>query len=92
MSAEPETAQTITPEQLRAARTLLNLSSYRLAIVSNTTEGFIYTFEKSGRVSKLLWRPRYFDGLKSIRAALEQAGVEFIDENHDEPGVRLKKS
>lgn len=29
--------------------------------------------------------------LKAIRAALEAAGVIFIDENGDGPGVRLRK-
>jgi len=34
----------------------------------------------------------HVETLQSIRDALEQAGVEFIDENGGGPGVRLKKS
>ena len=58
-------------------------------MASNTTVGFIYTFEKSGRASKPLHRPRDFDGLASIQTALEAADVTFT--NGDEPGVKLKR-
>lgn len=60
--------------------------------LSNTTAGFIYTFERSGQVSKLMWRTRDFDGLESFRATLEAVGVEFVNENGGGAGVRLKKA
>lgn len=79
----------ITPEQLRKARTALDWSPYFLAQVSRVTTSFIYGFEKTGRVASLRWKPRDFDALASIRAALEVAGVEFT--SGDEPGVKLAK-
>ena len=91
VAANPASSAPITPEQLRIARALLSLTRYRLAVLSKTTVGFIYQFEKSGRVPRLLWRSQDFDGLASIRSALEQAGVEFIELNGDGAGVQLAK-
>ena len=47
--------------------------------------------QNSGRSQtlKMIWRRH--EGL-SVRRALENAGVEFIDENGGGPGVRLRKS
>ena len=91
MSAELSNVRSITPEQVRQARKLLGYSRYRLGQLSNVTESFIYVFEKTGRVATILWRPRDFDGLASIRASLEAAGVEFIEENGSGPGVRMRR-
>jgi hypothetical protein len=82
----------ITPEQLRAARLLLGWTRFRVARVSNTTTRFVVAFESSGRVRRILWRPRDFDSLGSIRAALEVAGVEFADENGEDSKVRLREA
>jgi transcriptional regulator with XRE-family HTH domain len=74
----------ITAAQCRAARALLDWSQDRLvkeAVVSRKT---LTDFERELR------RP-YDRTLNAIRAALEAAGVEFIEENGGGPGVRLKK-
>ena len=80
----------ITPEQMRQARVLLGWSRTRLAALSETTGSFIVFYEDEGRVERMFSRERSFDGLAAIRAALEAAGVEFVDENVDGAGVRLQ--
>jgi transcriptional regulator with XRE-family HTH domain len=71
-------------EQCRGARAMLELSREALARMSSVNERTISDFE-SGR------RKPIPATLAAIRAALESAGVEFIDENGGGPGVRLKK-
>jgi len=73
---------TLSPEQLRAARRLLNWSQVRLGARSNLSEGSIRNFEEGRRAPS-------GDKLAVIRAALEAAGVEFT--NREQPGVRLRK-
>lgn len=82
----------ITPDQLRKAREALGWSRRKLSDASETTTYFISVYEGFGRVVRLSLRRHGFDGLAAIRAVLEQAGVEFIDESGSEPGVRLVKS
>lgn len=74
---------TLSPEQTRAARRLLDWSAIRLAARSNLGEGTIRKFEEG------LCAPSV-DKLAAIRAALEAAGVEFT--NGARPGVRLRKA
>jgi transcriptional regulator with XRE-family HTH domain len=72
--------------QIKAARELLAWSQTMLA-------------EKSGVSLPTVMRLEAKDGplggrddtREKIRAALEKAGVEFIDENEAGPGVRLRK-
>ncbi len=52
----------------------------------------ILKYEKHGQVASKRGQPRDFDALASIRAALEAAGVEFVDENGGGDGVRLRKA
>ena len=74
---------TLSPEQSRAARQLLNWSAIRLGARANLGEGTIRNFEECRRTLSL-------NNLAAIRAALEAGGVEFT--NGDGPGVRLRKA
>jgi transcriptional regulator with XRE-family HTH domain len=75
----------ITNEQCRAARALLGWSQADLATAAMVGQKTIADFERGARQL----RPRT---LADIRAALERAGVAFIDGNGGGPGVRLKKT
>ena len=75
---------TITPEQCRAARALLNWSQPDLAEAAGTARGTIANFERGASVP-------HPNNLTDIRTALEAAGVEFIPKNGGGPGVRLQK-
>lgn len=70
---------TITPEQSRAARGLLDWPQIRLAAASNLSESTVRDFEKGRRVPSV-------NNLAAIRAALEAAGIEFINGT----GVKLR--
>jgi transcriptional regulator with XRE-family HTH domain len=74
----------ITPSQVRAARALLDWSREVLAGASGATVRTLLRFE-AGETA-----PRAAT-VASVKAALEAAGVEFIDENGGGPGVRLRK-
>jgi transcriptional regulator with XRE-family HTH domain len=74
----------ITKEQSRAGRALVDWSQSRLAEASNLGESTIRDFEKGRRVPSI-------NNLEAIRRALESAGVIFVDENGEGPGVRLRK-
>ena len=75
----------ITPEQLRAARALLGWSQTQLAKHAGMSLPTVKRVEgDSGpKVSN--------EARLALRAALDQAGVEFIAENGGGPGVRLRK-
>ncbi|CAN2533046.1 hypothetical+protein [Methylocapsa aurea] len=75
----------MSPAQCRAARALLDLTQPQLAGLSGLGLSTVYDFEKGRRVVS-------DDALAAIRAALEAAGVIFVDENGEGPGVRLRKS
>jgi transcriptional regulator with XRE-family HTH domain len=74
---------TISPQQSRAARGLLDWSQTELGVRANLSESTIRDFEKGRRVPAI-------NNLTAIRSALEAAGVEFT--NGDQPGVRLKRA
>ena len=74
----------ITSAQCRAARGLLSWSQQNLADRAGVGIMTIHQFEKEGT------QPRRAT-LEVVRRALENAGVEFIDENGGGPGVRLRK-
>lgn len=63
---------TISPQQSRAARGLLNWSQSYLAAQSNLSESTVRDFEKDRRVPGP-------NNLAAIRAALEAGGVQFLD-------------
>jgi transcriptional regulator with XRE-family HTH domain len=68
---------------MKEARTLLNWSRNRLAAMAGVPIGTVARIE----TAKTRGRPPV---LAEIRAALEAAGVEFIDQNGGGPGVRLR--
>ncbi|MCZ0734572.1 helix-turn-helix domain-containing protein [Phreatobacter sp. AB_2022a] len=75
----------MTPSQSRAARGLLDWSQAELAAKANLSESTIRDFEKGRRVPTI-------NNLTAIRAALEKADVQFLD-NGDMatgPGVVLR--
>jgi transcriptional regulator with XRE-family HTH domain len=75
----------VTPAQCRAARGLLDWSQSQLAETARVAVVTIRQFENSAA------EPRRAT-LDVVRAALESAGVIFVDGNGEGPGVRLRKS
>ncbi len=75
---------TIIASQCRAARALLGWSRKQLAQSALIAERTLVDFERGAR--NPLDRT-----LSDIRRALEDAGVIFIDEDEEGPGVRLRK-
>ena len=73
-----------TPEQIRAGRALKGLSQADLADLTGKTTKTIRRAETDASLVAA-------DTVSAIRAALESAGVIFIEENGAGPGVRLKK-
>ena len=74
----------ISPAQCRAARGLLGWSQLDLSKASKTATKTIADFERGARAP-------YPRTLEDVRGAIEQAGVEFIDENEGGSGVRFRK-
>jgi transcriptional regulator with XRE-family HTH domain len=79
-----ENVDLITSAQCRGARGLLGLTQPVLASKAKMGLSTIVDFERSRR-------PVSSEAIRAIRAALESAGIEFIDENGGGPGVRLRK-
>jgi transcriptional regulator with XRE-family HTH domain len=75
---------TITPGQCRAARALLGWSRRQLSQSAQIAERTLVDFERGAR------RPLNRT-LADVRRALEEAGIIFIDEDDEGPGVRLRK-
>jgi transcriptional regulator with XRE-family HTH domain len=73
----------MTPAQCRMARAALELGIRELADAAKVSTNTIVRLERGDEL-----RERTVD---AIRAALESAGVEFIEENGGGPGVRLRK-
>jgi DNA-binding XRE family transcriptional regulator len=75
----------ISPAQSRGARAMLDLTQTELASAASLGLSTVVDFERERRqVSS--------DAISAMRKALENTGVEFIDENGGGPGVRLRKS
>lgn len=74
----------ITPAQCRAARALLIWSQQQLADAAMVGVVTVRQFERHES------EPRRIT-LDALRRALEEAGVIFVAENGDGPGVRLRK-
>jgi hypothetical protein len=80
-----DTSGAMTAAQSRAARGLLGWTLDQLIAASGMSKRTLIRFEASRgtpRASTVL----------AVRATLEAAGVEFIDENGGGPGVRLRKA
>jgi len=75
----------ITPAQMRAARALLDWPRETLSAACGTTVRTLARVESGEGGSRQ-------STVAAIRAALEAAGVEFIEENGGGPGVRLRKA
>lgn len=75
---------TISAEQCRAARGLVDMDQAALAGKASVSRSVIVDFENGRRMPNR-------NNLAAIRTALEDAGVQFIAENGGGPGVRLKK-
>ena len=73
--------------QIRAARSLIRWRAEDLARESNVGIATIRRAELAEGPTSLTTANDH-----AIRRALEQAGVEFIDENGEGPGVRLRKA
>lgn len=74
----------ITPAQCRAARALIQWSQQQLADTAHVGVVTVRQFENSAAT------PRNAT-LEVITRALETAGVIFVAENGEGPGVRLRK-
>ena len=72
------------PAQMRMARAALNWSLADLAEAAGVHRNTISNFE-TGRYAG---DP---DKIAAMRKALEKAGIVFVEENGEGPGVRLKK-
>jgi transcriptional regulator with XRE-family HTH domain len=75
----------ITPAQSRAARGLLSITQTELARAAGLGPSTVIDFERERRVVAV-------QSVNAVRAALEAAGVIFLEENGEGPGVRLKKA
>ena len=76
----------LTAAQIRAARALLRWSAQKLAKQSGVSWTTIQRMEASDGVP-----PATARNIEKIERTLEKAGVLFIDEDDEGPGVRLKK-
>lgn len=74
----------MTPAQCRAARALIQLTQSALADAAGVSLSTVVDFEKERRQVAT-------PSIAAIRAALEAAGVIFVDENGEGAGVRLRK-
>lgn len=74
----------MTGNQLKAARSLIGWTQKQLADAAGLS---IPTVKRAEGASALTASE---NAVLSIRAALEAAGVEFIEENGGGPGVRLR--
>jgi transcriptional regulator with XRE-family HTH domain len=74
-----------TPEQLRAARALIGMSQPAVAEAAGVSAITVKRAEGSAKPSASV------DAIAAIRAALEGAGVVFLPENGNGPGVAMRK-
>ncbi|WP_438618614.1 helix-turn-helix domain-containing protein [Oryzifoliimicrobium ureilyticus] len=72
------------PVQCRMARAALGLKIAELADLAKMSTNTIVRFEKGKELKQ--------STIDDLRLVLENAGIVFIPENGDGPGVRLKKS
>lgn len=75
----------VTSAQMRAARGLLNWSVRELSERSGVHRNTINNFEVGRSAGDA-------ETMKRLRAPLEAAGVIFVSENGEGPGVRMRKT
>lgn len=83
MVTKKDSDEGITPAQCRMARAALGLGVRELAKLADVSPNTITRLERGEELHNRT--------LKSIRTALEVAGVVFIPQNGNGVGVRLKK-
>ncbi len=76
----------ITSEQIRGARAMLRWSAKQLAEQAGLSWPTVQRMESTQGVPSGLSK-----NLELVQRALEGAGIIFIDEDDEGPGVRLKK-
>ena len=81
----------ISPGQVRAARAFLNWRQADLAKAAGISEGSVKNVEGGNNDSHPSTLRSHPSTLRAVQSALEIAGVIFIEENGDGPGVRLRK-
>lgn len=74
----------MTPAQCRAARAIIGMTQTELAEAAGFGLSTIVDFEKERRIVSTVAQAR-------MLVALENSGVDFIEENGGGAGVRLKK-
>jgi predicted transcriptional regulator len=74
----------ITPQQIRGARAMLGITQADLAERASISKTGLNNIESGAADPKV-------STLRAIKEALEAAGVIFISENGEGPGVRLTK-
>lgn len=79
-----EKVDSISADQCRAARALLDMTQPELAAKAALGLSTIVDFERTRR-------PVSREAVQAIRTALEDAGILFINENGGGAGVRLRK-
>jgi ribosome-binding protein aMBF1 (putative translation factor) len=77
----------LTAAQIRAARALIRWSAHDLAEKSGVSWTTIQRMEAQDGVPSAISR-----NLEKVQETLEGAGVIFIDEGEQGPGVRIRKS
>ena len=83
-ASENGTNSATRPEQVRAARALLDWSREQLSEACGVPARTLHRLERGeGEPQRRT--------VEAIRTALEAAGVEFIEENGGGPGVRLRQ-
>lgn len=83
----PMNKSALTGRQIAAARTLVGLTQPELAGMANISTPTLKRMEASDGPA-----PGMANNLLAIKTALEAAGVIFVDENGEGPGVRLRKT
>lgn len=74
----------MTPQQCKAARAMLDMTQTALANAAGLGLSTVVDFERGRRQVPAAT-------VQAVRSALEAAGVIFVAENGEGPGVRLKK-
>ena len=80
----------MTPDQAKAARNLLGWSRERLQAISSISVSTIRSYERHGRLTRGSNSVSGADQVVAVQAALEAAGVEFIEESGGGPSVQLQ--
>lgn len=74
-----------TPAQIRGARGMLDWSMLDLARAAGVSVSTVKRFEGGGA------QPVSRDTVATMQRALEAAGVHFLDDDGDGPGLRLQR-